>query len=384
MKVALLTPGGVGRGGEADTIPCLVWLIEQLRAAGHDVHVFAARQEPRPGSWTLAGAPVSNAGSGPWQLQMLRSLMKAHREGRFAVIHAWWSSLGPVGAIASTMLRVPLVVTLPGGDLASLPDIGYGGRISWRGRLALRVASLAARRITVPSGFMRDMAERLGIRVAVVPFGVSLERWPLSAPRPRDPSQPLRLLHVASLNRVKDQRTLVRAMSHLEALGIAFSLRIVGVDTLGGEIQRLARELGLDDAVQFAGFLPHRELRAEYEQADLLVVSSRHDAGPMVVLEAALAGVATAGTCVGHIADQAPDAASAVPVGDAAALADAIRDLALDERRRIAMAAAAQAFALRNDASRTARLFESIYRDSIDSGACPGPTARQDSLGSDL
>lgn len=353
MKVALLSPGLVVQGTEAHSIPCLSWLIEHLRAAGHEVHVFVPGQEAESGS---------GAGLWPWQLRMLRSLVEAHREKRFDVVHAFWSSFGFVGAVAAGILGVPLVVTLPGGDMASLPDIGYGGRNSLKGRLHLRAATFAARAIIVPSNFMRGMAARLGIQAAVVPFGVSLDHWPASPPRRRDPSQPLRLLHVASLNRVKDQPTLLRAMSILKERGVRFGLRIIGFDTLNGEIQRLARDLQLDGVVQFAGAVPHRELRSEYEQADLLVITSRHDAGPMVMMEAAACGVPTVGTCVGHIADQAPAAAIAVPIGDAPALADAISTLGHDEVRRLAIAAAAQAFALENDARHSVHILETIYR----------------------
>jgi hypothetical protein len=41
-----------------------------------------------------------------------------------------------------------------------------------------------------------------------------------------------------------------------------------------------------------------------------MVVSSRHEAGPVAVLAAAVAGVPTIGTCVGHIAERAPSAAT--------------------------------------------------------------------------
>ena len=51
-------------------------------------------------------------------------------------------------------------------------------------------------------------------------------------------------------------------------------------------------------------------------EAHVSVISSRHEAGPVVALEAAAVGVPTVGTAVGHIAEWAPDAALAVPVGD--------------------------------------------------------------------
>ena len=108
----------------------------------------------------------------------------------------------------------------------------------------------------------------------------------------------------------------------------------------------------------------HREaLRDLVDRADLLVMASRHEAGPLVILEAAIAGVPAVGTAVGHFADWTPDAALAVPVGDAGALAAAIAELLADEPRRLAIAHEAQRRALAIDADCTAASFEQLYRE---------------------
>lgn len=361
MKVALLVPGGVDRSGAGKVIPCLLSIIEHLAAEGHDVHVFALRQEDHPGTWPLLGAIVHNAGSQPRGMRMLAMIVAEHRKSPFAVLHAFWSGQGAIGAVAGTLLRIPLVLTLPGGDVAALPDIGYGALLSRPGRLALRLAVRCAARVNTPSRFMRDLAAARGIRAAVLPLGVDLARWPPAPPRPRDRTRPLKLLHVASLNRVKDQPTLLEAMGRLRRAGVEFELVVIGFDTLNGETQRMAKQAGL--AARFMGQLPHEDLRPWYVWADLLVMSSRHEAGPLVTLEAAIAGVPTVGTHVGHIADLAPQAALAVPVGDARALAEAVANLAANEQRRLQLAAAAQAFALRFDARWTVRALCEAYRD---------------------
>jgi glycosyltransferase involved in cell wall biosynthesis len=363
MKIALLTIGGVDRTGTGKVIPCLLWLIEQLTAEGHEVHVFVPMQEPRPGTWPLLGATVHNAGRGLWRLRTLRSLAREHRRSRFDVIHAFWSRMGAVAACAGKWLDVPMVLTLPGGDVVGLPDIGYGGRLTWRGRAGLRIAVRAARRTTVPSDFMRELASAVGIDTVTVPLGVDLKRWPPAPPRSRDLSATLKLLHVASLNRVKDQTTLLQALRHLKSQGVPFECRMIGFDTLAGETQRLTASPGFDGEIRFLGVVGHDKLREHYEWADLLVMSSRHEAGPLVMLEAALVGVPTAGTRVGHLADHSPQAAVAVPVGNPVALAEAIGALAAEEERRLSVAQAAQALSVRNDAAATARTFIGIYRD---------------------
>jgi glycosyltransferase involved in cell wall biosynthesis len=364
MKIALLVPGGVDRSGTVKVIPCLLWLIERL-AREHEVHVFASHQEDRPGTWPLLGATVHNAGRRPASLRVLGAIVAEHRQAPFDVIHAFWSSIGAPGAVAGRLLRVPLILTLPGGDVVGLAEIGYGAQLSRRGRLDLWLAARRAAQVNVPSRFMRDLALRLGIVATVVPLGVDLACWPPAPPRPRDTARPVRLLHVASLNRVKDQPTLLNAIANLRARGVGLELVAIGVDTLDGEIQRLASRMGL--TVSFLGALRHAELRPWFEWADLLVVSSRHEAGQMVTLEAAVAGVPTVGTHVGHTTDLAPHAAVAVPVGDAPALAEAIASLAADDARRLQLAAAAQAIAVRNDADFTARTFLEVYR-SVQAG----------------
>jgi glycosyltransferase involved in cell wall biosynthesis len=181
-------------------------------------------------------------------------------------------------------------------------------------------------------------------------------------PAPAHRAEPARLIHVASLNRVKDQPTLLRALAMLRATGLAFRMDIVGVDTLHGEMQQLARELGLEHCVNFTGFKTQRELRPWLEAADLLVMSSLHEAGPLVLLEAAVAGVPAVGTAVGHFVEWSPAAARNVPVGNWVALADAICQMLADRPLRLRMAEAAQRRAVREDADCTARLFEALYR----------------------
>lgn len=362
MRVALLVPGGVDRTGEYRVIPCLLWFIERM-AAEVDLHVFALNQEPRPASYPLLGAEVHNIGARPRRLRLCTAILTRHVRRSFDVVHAIWAApQGGVGAVLGKLLHRPVLLHLTGGDLASLPDIEYGLLRRRRGRLWLRLAVAGAARVTVPSVAMQRSAARHGINAERLPFGVALDRWPLLGPRRRVPNEIVRLLHVGSLNRVKDQRTLLSAMEQLRDTNIAFHLDIVGTDTLGGEMQRFAAHRGLTDHVTFHGFLPHRLLRPLVEKAHLLVMSSRHEADPVVVLEAAAAGVPTVGTAVGHLIDWAPEAAVAVPVGEPAALAREITSLVGDEARRLRIARAAQEWVRQYDADWTVDRVLQLYR----------------------
>ena len=361
MKIALVVPGGVDRSGETRVIPALLALMRRL-ARGHELHVYALSQEPRPGTWTLEGASVHNLGAGWTRTRAVQAILREHRVAPFHVLQSVWSGApGTVAVTAARLLRRPCLVHVAGLELVARPDVAGGGRVRWRGRLREALNLGAASAITAASAPIVQSLAALGHHAERVPLGVDLETWPSSPPRRRSASGPLRLVHVASLNPVKDQATLLHALGRLERDGVDFRIDVVGEDTLGGRVQALARELGLGDRVRFHGFLTRRRLRPLVEAADVHVVSSRHETGPLVVLEAAVAGVPTVGTRVGHLAEWAPTAALAVDVGDADALAVAIRSLAFDEEQRLAVAHQAWQRATAEDADCTAARFQALY-----------------------
>jgi glycosyltransferase involved in cell wall biosynthesis len=361
MKIALVVPGGVDRSGEYRVIPALLALIAHL-AERHEIHVFDLYQEPLPGEWELAGARIHNVGTHATYSRAIGAIVRHHRAQPFDAVQSIWSgSCGLIAVAAGALLRIPSLVHIAGGELTALRDIDYGGCLKRRGRLREALTLHMASQVTAASAPILASIAAAGVHAERVPLGIDLKSWPPRAPMRRDPRARLRLLHVASLNRVKDQRTLLRAIALLVADGERLHLDVVGEDVLDGEIQRLAMSLGLSNHVTFHGFLTQRELRPFVESAHLLLMSSRHEAGPIVLLEAAAVGVPTVGTAVGHIAEWAPTAASAVPVNDPAALADAVRRLAQDEALRLRVAHAAFERAVVENAAFTAQCFERMY-----------------------
>jgi glycosyltransferase involved in cell wall biosynthesis len=370
VHVVVVVPGGVDRGGRERVIPALLWLIESL-ARRHRVTVVALGQEPQPSRYRLLGATVVNVppeeqGSHRLARMIARGVRAAGSEGRPDVVAGFWASVsGLVAVAAAARHRVPSVVHVAGGELVALPELGYGGALGRGGRLITALTLRRADRITVATNWMADHVRAAGHRVdRVIPLGVDTTRFsPMSS---ADAQARPHLVHVGSLNRVKDQTTLIHALAIARRSVPGLTADLVGVDTLSGEHARLARTLGLGDAVRFTGFVPSDELPELLRPAALHVLSSRHDAGPVAVLEAAACGVPTVGTAVGHVADLAgaqPPGARAVPPGDPSALAGAIVELLGDQPQRRELAAVALDFAQRHDREATAAAFEHLYKE---------------------
>ena len=367
MKIGLVVPGGVDRSGRERVIPVLLWLVERL-AARHEVVVFALGQEAEPGEWPLLGARVIDLGRAPRRplpglgiLARIAQLSQALRKhGPFDVVHAFWASPCGFLAIAAAPRRTPVVVSLAGGELEAIPEIGYGCSLVAREKWKVRFALWRAAAVTAASVPMLRAASAAGFEAELIPLGVEAGGF---LPRPaRSAGDPVRLLHVGSLNRVKDQATLLNAFALARRGGLSLRLDVVGEDTLSGQVQALAAKLDLLETVRFYGWLPTDEVRRLFARADLLVVSSLHEAGPVALVEAAACGVPTVGTAVGHVAEGDGTRSLAVPVRNPEALAEAIVTLATDTGMRHRMGEAALAWARENDSDRTAARFEDVYR----------------------
>ena len=366
MHVVLVVPGGVDRGGVERVIPAILSLIERL-ADDHRVTVVALGQEPQASTYPLLGCTVVNVPPerrGPHRLarQVFRGVRAIGSRGEPDVIHALWASVTGLCAVAAgRRYGAPTVVHVAGGELVAMRDIGYGGALGRGGPIITRQVLGRATHVTVATDWMRDHVIAAGHRVDdIVPLGADRRRF---TPAPHA-AAPGRLVHVASLNRVKDQTTLLRAVALARTQVQDLHLDLVGVDTLDGAMQQLASELGLADATTFHGFVAHRELAPLLQSAQLHVMASRHEAGPLAALEAALCGVPTVGTSVGHVADLASlgePAAAAVSVGDHEALADEIIALLGDHEERHTLGLAARRWAEQHDADHTALRFAEIY-----------------------
>jgi glycosyltransferase involved in cell wall biosynthesis len=367
MRIALVVTGGFDDGGRAHVIPTLLSLVERL-ARRHDVVVYVLRYHTEARTYPLLGATVRDLGRPEGVRRQYAQLVAAlNRDGPFDVVHGYWAlPSGLVAAAASRRLGVPSVVTYDSGEFVALPDLRYGSQLRIRQRAAVAATTWLASQITVCTNFQATLARAHGVSAHVIPFGVDGR---IFRPAPRSEGPPWRLLHVASLNPVKDHATLLHAFHSLARRHVDVHLDIVGEDTMSGAIHDLTQRLEIADRVTFHGFQPTDALIAFYQRSHLFVLSSRHEAAGAVVLEAAACDVPVVGTAVGYVADWAPDRAIAVPPRNADALSNAIEALLLDRDQRQRLMIAARQWVLAHDADWTALELERLYTELATPGS---------------
>jgi glycosyltransferase involved in cell wall biosynthesis len=137
------------------------------------------------------------------------------------------------------------------------------------------------------------------------------------------------IVYVGEFRHIKGADLLIDAVARLRAGGKPLTLTLAGdgeeTDALKAQIQRL----GLAEAVRFIG---HVKARQGFSKGRLLVVPSRGDSMPYVVIEAAAAGVPMVAAEIGGIPEIFGSHTDALfAPSDAAAMADAIGSAIADQ-----------------------------------------------------
>jgi len=158
-------------------------------------------------------------------------------------------------------------------------------------------------------------------------------------------SGPPRLLWVGRLSPEKGLPVLFEALAAMRDEPSPPSLTLVGSGPQEAELKSLAVRLGIEDRVEFAGYVPFGpELDRHYRSSQLFALPSLTGEGlPQVLLEAMAAGlpcVASAVEGIPYFIEDGKDG-RLVPAGDPTAIRAVLRELLGDEEQRRRLAAAA-------------------------------------------
>ena len=204
-------------------------------------------------------------------------------------------------------------------------------------------------------------------QVRVIPNGVECERFrgpsEMGRPATGGPDAP-RIGAVARLVPVKDHATLLKAVAQLRVTYPSVRLDLVGDGPLRGRLASLAHDLGIEEAVTFAG--DQEDVRPWLQSWDVGLLTSVNESSPNAVLEYMAAGLPVVATAVGGVPDLVRDGMEGhlCGRGDVAGIARALGSILGDRVRARSMSEAARAraetFSVRAMVSRTVSLYRSM------------------------
>ena len=255
---------------------------------------------------------------GPNDVAALAHVVKRVRRAQPDVIHGHGAKGGAYARLAFAAKPAVRAYTPHGGSLllnhASLNGKAYLAlekMLMSRGDLYLFESAYSAKvfhdKIGTPKGLVR-----------VVHNGVAKNEFVPVAPAP-DATD---LVFLGEFRPVKGIDVLIDAVAALYRAGTPRTATLVGGGPLEQTLRAQAAQLGLANAIRFAPPMP---ARAAMALGHVMVIPSRAESLPYVVLEAAAAGKPLITTSVGGIPEiYGPLSGTLVPAGNAQALAQAI------------------------------------------------------------
>jgi glycosyltransferase involved in cell wall biosynthesis len=280
--------------------------------------------------------------------------------------------------IVQTHHLVPLVYAGPAARLAGarLVHVEHEHFTFTRPRarhLLKALAPLCHRFVVVGQEIKDFLVNEVGFRpsrITVIPNGVDLRRYSPEVRGPRELfgySKEDRLIgHVARLEPVKDQTTLLHAFKSVLTTHPNARLVIIGDGSLRSELETLSVDLGIGKRVDFLGLrqdvadlLPHTEFFA---------LSSRNEGLPLSILEAMACARPVVSTAIGAIPAVVRHRITGLTVQprDPAALAASFITLLEhpDEARRMGLAAR-RLIQEEYGLDQTTRRYEAVYRSIL-------------------
>ncbi|MFH1087702.1 MAG: glycosyltransferase family 4 protein [Chloroflexota bacterium] len=373
MRILYSVTGAVFGGAVAHVLG----LMRADIAAGHTVGLVAAPElrlmseardigvEVFPNPYFIRSVQLHN------DLRALWPVFQAVRRFNPDIISAHSTKAGYAARLVGAVLRKPVVFTAHGWPFAD-------GRSLWQ-RWLLSLAEWLAARATAAIICVSAYDRRLALKFKVAPPEklVLIHNGVDSAPFLGAKGEQVRrefglgevpvLAMVGRLAPQKDPLTLLEACKLLKA---DFRLMIVGDGELRGQMEEFVALNDLRDKVTLTG--ERHDIPAIMAASDILVLSSRWEGLPLVIIEAGFIGLPVVAAGVGGVPELIEDGVTGfiVPPRDPKALAGAIWKLLGDAELRRRFGTASREKALRQFTfdrmlTKTRRLYEDILRKAI-------------------
>jgi glycosyltransferase involved in cell wall biosynthesis len=213
-----------------------------------------------------------------------------------------------------------------------------------------------------------------------------VERAKAAASAPRR-AGPLRIVFVGRLSEAKIVHVILRALGRLRDEGVETMLRVVGHGPYQPALEKLTAQLGLQDRVQFVGGVAHDKVLDVLEDSDVHVLVSECEGWPKATAEAMTFGLVSVGSDRGFVPKMLGDGRGlVVPVGDDAALARALADVARNPERYEAMRKAAAEWGRQRSLEGLREAIRELLTRSwgVEISAPPQAVVGKSSIGSDV
>ncbi|MDL1973218.1 MAG: glycosyltransferase family 4 protein [Deltaproteobacteria bacterium] len=355
LSCPVLTPAGIRPSSMAQKLK-----VYRFRYAPKSWQLLANREGGIPE--TLNHNPLLYALVPQFLVSMAVHLVRMAR--RCDIIHAHWSICGAVAGLTQPFHGKPVVTTLRGADTTWAET---RSPYAWLHEKSIKGSAVT---VGVSSSIVKGLKERyprLSSRFAFVPNGVDEDFYAIR-PSIRSSLPPLRLLFVGSLILRKGLDSILGAIGSLDGPH-KWTLTIAGDGAEKGRLVELAERYQISERIRFLGMVSPRKIPALMADHHLLVIPSRSEGRPNVVLEAMAAGLPVAGTDIDGIRELVRHGRTGwlVPPEDPGALAGVLKSIIQGEIDHKTAGKAARAWMIEHGLTwdKTAKQYCELYKKCL-------------------
>ena len=372
MKVIHLISGGDSGGAKTHVLSLLQHLNRTITA-----QLVCFRDGPFAQEARSLGIPVEIMGGNNIP-RLRRRLTEYIRSGGYELIHCHGSRANMVGALLRKTTGLPVVSTVHSDyrlDYMGRPfaRLSFGAINAWALRkLDYRIGvSDAMVDLLISRGFAPDRFYSIYNGIDFTPAPPQGDRLPYLRSLGADVDENSVVVGIAArLNPVKDMSTLIRGFALARRDCPRLRLVIAGDGEEREKLGNLAKELGVEKEVTFAGWISGGMDRF-YSALDINALTSLSETFPYALTEGARFHLATVATAVGgipYLIDQDVNGYLFAP-GDAEDLGRRLAALGMDDALRRDMgeklyAKASRDFSIQKTVDTQLRIYQEILRRS--------------------
>lgn len=252
------------------------------------------------------------------------------------IIHTHTAKSGALGRMAGILYGKAILVHTFHGHVFS----GYFGKVKtvffiWVERF---LALFTDRIITVSGTLKKELVEKYRIapekKFSVIELGFELDE--LFKLPVRNNREIINIGIVGRLVPIKNHKMVLDCARNLKQYARSNSIRIiiVGDGEMRDELGRYAQELGTESVVEFRGWV--KDLKAIYEELDIVVLTSLNEGTPVSLIEAMAGARPVIASRVGGVPDIVRDGINGylVESGDIEAFTEKLSELIKDPEKR--------------------------------------------------
>jgi len=290
---------------------------------------------------------------------------KLIKNKKYDLTHSFFSvPCGFISLLIRMKHKIPYVVSLRGADVP-----GYSERFSSIYNMLTPLIKFIWKKseaVVSNSAGLRDLAQKTNSnqKIEVIYNGVDTDEF-----RPQDNVSHSSSSYILCISRLTERKGINYLISAIKDVSVKYpniKLKIVGEGNAKNDLEKQAKDLGMENKVEFLGLVPHEKLPNIYSSALFFVLPSLNEGMSNTMLEALASGLPIVATDTGGTRELVEDGQNGliIKMKDSGDISEKMEKLLKNKNLRERMALSSRKKAERLSWQSVAEKYYGLYKNT--------------------